>query len=387
MYRILNLKKFNLILLLIILSVGFNDYFIGKNFLLIFNTNYIWVIRFFIIIIILLFQINNYEYYNKLEIKHLILFAPIFISIIVNSHNIEVSLIKYWLGHYFYIHIIFFLFQSKQLISERTVKLIGFILVLLGFFSSYCFFDIAQKLNIDYVNLGLNFINFPAWGFLGIFIISKDRPYILSILVFCSLVIFYSDVSRSAFLATIIFFLIISKKDFKIFNFFSYSSIILFSLLMTLIVSIIEFDTDITNTLSTGRGHIWAAHWMELRNFKIEDKMFGGPVDYEILKDNLLQYSQINVNTDNFFQIHSASLKTLLDYGIIGFLFILLIFKNKKQDYSNKLFNLSNAIFFFCFIMSSLGSSTNFIKFDIYGLLMFVTLSISNKKILKDNVI
>ena len=113
----------------------------------------------------------------------------------------------------------------------------------------------------------------------------------------------------------------------------------------------------------------------------------GGPVDYEILKDNLLQYSQINVNTDNFFQIHSASLKTLLDYGIIGFLFILLIFKNKKQDYSNKLFNLSNAIFFFCFIMSSLGSSTNFIKFDIYGLLMFVTLSISNKKILKDNVI
>ena len=156
---------------------------------------------------------------------------------------------------------------------------------------------------------------------------------------------------------------------------------------MTLIVSIIEFDTDITNTLSTGRGHIWAAHWMELRNFKIEDKMFGGPVDYEILKDNLLQYSQINVNTDNFFQIHSASLKTLLDYGIIGFLFILLIFKNKKQDYSNKLFNLSNAIFFFCFIMSSLGSSTNFIKFDIYGLLMFVTLSISNKKILKDNVI
>ena len=115
MYRILNLKKFNLILLLIILSVGFNDYFIGKNFLLIFNTNYIWVIRFFIIIIILLFQINNYEYYNKLEIKHLILFAPIFISIIVNSHNIEVSLIKYWLGHYFYIHIIFFFISIKTI--------------------------------------------------------------------------------------------------------------------------------------------------------------------------------------------------------------------------------------------------------------------------------
>jgi len=388
MFQIFNLRKFNLVLLLIILSVGFQDYFIEKNFILIFNANYIWVIRFFVIIIIFLFQINNYKYYNKVEIKNIILFVPIFMSIIINSHNIDGSLIKYLFGHYFYIHIIFFLFQSKHLINDSTVKLIGYILILLGFLSSYCSFDLALKLNIDYADsLGLNFINFPAWSFLGIFILFKDRPYLFSVLVLCSLVIFISDEVRSASLATIIFFLIVSKKDFKIFNFFSYSSLILFSLLMTLFVSIIEFDTNITSTISTGRGHIWAAHWMQFKNFNIEDIMFGGKVDYEILKDLLSQYSQINVLLDNFFQIHSVSLKTLLDYGIIGFLFIMLIFKNKKQDYSDKLFNLSNAIFFFCLAISSLNSSTNFIKFDIYGLLMLIALSISNQKYLKNNVI
>jgi hypothetical protein len=68
----------------------------------------------------------------------------------------------------------------------------------------------------------------------------------------------------------------------------------------------------------------------------------------------------------------------LLDYGIIGFILIVLIFKKNNKVF-NKFSIIAKALFFFCLTISALNSSTNFLKFDIYGLLMFFALALSNK--------
>jgi hypothetical protein len=210
-------------------------------------------------------------------------------------------------------------------------------------------------------------------------LLSFNRIFIFHILITVFLIIFYIKIERSAFLATLIFYLIIQKKDFGIFKKFSYSIWILLSFVASLIISFVEFNQAITETVSTGRGHIWWLNFEQFINGNYVEILFGKLINYIKLTDKALLYSsQINLSTDNFNQLHSISIKTLLDYGIIGFILIVLIFKKNNKVF-NKFSIIAKALFFFCLTISALNSSTNFLKFDIYGLLMFFALALSNK--------
>lgn len=356
------------------------DFFIQQYLYDIFNNNnFVWYFRFFVFIIILFFHIINYQYLKKIETKYFFLFLFFSFTLTIKLINVENSLLRYYFGHLFYIYIIFFLFQSKEFLNEKVLKFIALILVLLGFLSSYCYVELNLNDKI-YDTHRINYINFPSYSVLGLLLLLNNRLILFYFFLSSFLIIYYIESVRAAFVALAIFYLIIREKDFKIFSLFSYSSWIILILMGTIVTSFIEFDKGITESLSTGRGHIWFAHLMELKNFKINEIMFGGIIDFEKMQNNLTNYEQINIQTDNFFQIHSVVLKTLVDYGIIGFLIIVIIFRNKKKNLFTKIGIYSNAMFFFCLAMSSLNSSTNLIKFNIYGLLMIIALAVSNKK-------
>ena len=89
--KIFAFKKFNLILFLILLSAGFQDFFIQELNYQIFNVDYfIWIFRFVVIFMILLYQSSNYRHFVKLEQKYVIIFLLFSIAIVLNSLNSKV---------------------------------------------------------------------------------------------------------------------------------------------------------------------------------------------------------------------------------------------------------------------------------------------------------
>lgn len=379
--KIFAFKQFNFILFLILLTAGFQDFFIQKLFYQIFNTDYfIWIFRFITIFMILLYQLSNYRIFLKLEQKYVIIFLLFAIIIVFNSLNFKENLLKYYFGYFFYFYIIIFLFQAKDLFSEKSIKLIGLTLFFLGCLSSFvfCYLEFYfSDIGIELPNL--NFISFPYYGFIGFFLLFYNRVSLFIFFIISFIIIFYYDEARTSLIATIIFYLIIKKKDLGLFRIFSFPIWILFTLIITFIVGIFEFEQPLTETLSTGRGHIWMVYWMEFSKLSFFEILFGTFIDFENTLNNISLYPQINVSANFFTELHNTSLKTLLDLGLVGFFLILFLFKNKSRDYSNKLIVIANALFFVSLIVASLNSTTNFIKFDIYGLLMLISLAITNK--------
>jgi hypothetical protein len=324
--------------------------------------------------------LSNYRHFVKLEQKYVIIFLLFAITIVFNSLNFKENLLNYYFGYLFYFYIIIFLFQTKELFSEKSIKLIGLTLFFLGCLSSFSYNNLKFYFSdIVIESSGLNFINFPNYGFISLFLLFYNRVLIFIFLIISSIIIFYYDEARSCLLATIIFYLIIKKKDLGLFRIFSFSIWILFTLIITLIAGILEFEQSFTTSLSGGRGHIWMIYWMKFSKLSFFEILFGTSFDFVNILNNISQYPQINVLANFFIQLHNASLKTLLDLGLVGFVLILFLFKNKSRDYSNKLIVIANALFFFNLAIVSLNSTTNFVKFDIYGLLMLISLAITNK--------
>jgi hypothetical protein len=379
LFKILNLNKFNLILGLIFLSIGINEFYINTLLYRILGTNnYLWVLRLFVIVVLIFYQLNNYRYFKKLDKYYCKLFLCIMFSLAFSSLSYMNNFFTYWASHFFYIYIIFFLLMTKELLNQETIKYIGKLLLFLGFVSIFGYYNLIYQ-SSDTASFTLDLIGIPTIFLIGALLLSFNRIFIFHILITVFLIIFYIKIERSAFLATLIFYLIIQKKDFGIFKKFSYLIWILLSFVASLITGFVEFNQAITEAVSTGRGHIW---WLNLEQFingNYVEILFGKLINYIELTDKAHLYSpQINLPTDNFNQLHSISIKTLLDYGIIGFILIVLIFKKNNKVF-NKFSIIAKALFFFCLTISALNSSTNFLKFDIYGLLMFFALALSNK--------
>jgi len=380
----LTFKRFNLILILIFLSIGINDFFV-MSFMkkMMGSDNYLWIFRICILTILILFGLKDYLSYLKIKYNYAILVSLITFTILISSYNSFIfftDFTKNLLGHFFYIYIIFFLLQTKEIINNKTIEFIGLLLILLGLLSSLSYILIGGSDAIrNPAGVYLNVINFPTYGFIGLLIVAQKRVYIFYLVITIILTITYLEINRTLFLAAIIFYLISQKKDLGIFKIFSYSTWIILSLIATLIIGIIEFDQLTTTSFSTGRGQIWMMNWIQFINFDFLSALFGSTINYNNNLDIYENYDQINLSL-NYFQLHSVTLKTLLDYGIMGFIIVMIIFKNKKQKRFEDSFNLINALFFSCFVIASLNSSTNFIKMDIYGLLMFIALAASNQK-------
>ena len=386
-YKILNLNKFNLILGLIFLSIGINEFYIHILLYRILGTyNYLWVLRFFVIVVLIFYQLNNYRYFKKIDKYYYKLFLCIMFSLALSSLNYMNNFFTYWAVHFFYIYIIFFLLMTKQLLNQETIKYIGKLLLFLGFISYFSYYNLIYQPNKT-ASFTIDLITIPTIGLIGALLLFFNRIFIFHILITTFFIIFYVKIERSSFLATLIFYLIIQKKDFGIFKKFSYSIWILLFFVVSLITAFFEFPQGITETISTGRGHIWATNFGEFMNGNYFEILFGKTINYAELSDKTLLYlPQINLPSDNFNQLHSISLKTLVHYGIIGFILILLIYKKKNNTF-NKFSILANALFIFCLIISSLNSSASFLKFDIFGLLTFFALALSNKTYyLKPNI-
>ena len=379
LFKILNLNKFNLILGLIFLSIGINEFYINTLLYRILGTNnYLSVLRLFVIIVLIFYQLNNYRYFKKLDKFYCKLFLCIMFSLAFSGLSYMNNFFTYWASHFFYIYIIFFLLMTKELLNQETIKYIGKLLLFLGFISILGYYNLIYQ-SSNTASFTSDLITIPTIFLIGALLLSFNRIFIFHILITVFLIIFYIKIERSAFLATLIFYLIIQKKDFGIFKKFSYSIWILLSFVASLIISFVEFNQAITETVSTGRGHIWWLNFEQFINGNYVEILFGKLINYIELTDKALLYSsQINLSTDNFNQLHSISIKTLLDYGIIGFILIVLIFKKNNKVF-NKFSIIAKALFFFCLTISALNSSTNFLKFDIYGLLMFFALALSNK--------
>ena len=381
--QIFVIKKFHLALILIFLAIGMNDLFIMNYLNKITGTdNLLWIFRFGVLLILILFGLHNYLSYFKLKLHYLIFIFLIAFVVLISSFNSFISLTdftKNLLGHVFYIYIILYLLSSKEIITDKTIQFIGVILLLLGALSSLSFLLLGENNTVrDPAGTYLNIINFPTFGFIGLLLISQKRVLIFYMVIMIILLISFLEINRSLFIAVIIFYLIIQKKDLGIFKLFSYSTWIILSLITTLIVGILEFEQLSTTTFSTGRGQIWMINWMQFINLDFLSILFGNTINYDNTFNISENFDQINLSM-NFFQLHSTPLKTLLDYGIIGFILIMIIFKNKKQYRFDHSYDLINALFFSCFLLVSLNSSTSFIKMDIYVLLMFVALAASNK--------
>jgi len=385
LHQILTIKRFHIALILIFLSIGINDFFIMSLLnKVIGSDSYLLIFRSFVIMILILFGLRNFSYISITN-HNFVLFLLVALTILIGSFNslsTISSLLKYLFGHVFYICIIIYLLQTKEIYDSKTFKLIGLMLIVLGAFSSIGFFLSDANTGLkDPSAIFLNMINFPTFGFIGFLIITYDRALFFHLLVILILMISYLEINRSLFLSVIVFYLIIQNKDFGFFKNFSYSTWIFLSLIFTLVIGIIEFDQSVTTTMSSGRGHIWMLNWIQFLNLDLNSILFGTTIDYNNVINVSEDYSQINTML-NYQQLHSVSLKTLLDYGIFGFIFIIIIFKNKKNYRSDYLFYLSSAIFFTCFTLTALNSVTNFIKMDLYGLLMFISLAASNQKFL-----
>lgn len=379
----ITIKRLNFILLLIFLSIGINDFFI-MSFLkqIIGSDSYLWIFRFSVLSALISIGLTDYLSYLKIKYHYSILIFLIFFIILISSYNSFITLndsAKNLLGHVFYIYIIFYLLQTKEIINDKTIEFIGFLLILLGVLSSLSFLFLGGNDAVrNPAGTYLNIINFPTFGFIGLLLVSQRRIIIFYLVLTIILTISFLEINRSLFLATIIFYLIVQKKDLGIFKIFPYSIWILLSLIVTLIIGILEFEQFTTTTISTGRGQIWMINWIQFINLDFLSILFGNTISYDNTLDISENYDQINLSL-NLYQLHSVALKTLLDYGIIGFILIMIIFNNKKQFRFDHSYDLTNALFFSCLAIVSLNSSTNFIKMDIYGLLMFVALAAYNQ--------
>lgn len=385
----LTIQKKNLSLILIFISIGINDFFIMSYLTKIFGTEiFLWPLRYLILIMIFFLNKNNLRFYISKRNYPLIVFffASIIFGTIISTLSIGL-LISNIITHFFYISILLFLFQANDLFDEDTFQFIGSILVILGVISALCFLLLDIETIRDPAGKYINLINFPTYGFLGLMILTFKRPYIFIIITILILVVAFYEINRTLVLATIIFYLIIGKKDFGFFKKISYPFLILLTLLITLIIGFFEINILTTQTLSNGRGQIWYINFLSLINSDILSILFGSRINNLDMINQSYEYNYIN-HSINYFQLHSVIFKTLLDYGIIGFILVLFIFANSnKRSQFNSQLHLYVSLFFFNYIVVILNSSTNFVKYDLYGLILFVALagSITNIKKSIDN--
>lgn len=383
----LTIQKKNLSLILIFISIGINDFFIMGYLTKIFGTEiFLWPLRYLILIMIFVLNKNNSRFF--ISKSNYPLFVFFFVSIIFGTIISTLSvgfLLLNLITHFFYISILLFLFQANDLFDEDTFQFIGFILVILGAISALCFLLLNIEAVRDPAGKYFNVINFPTYGFLGLMIVTFKRPYIFSIITILILIMAFYEINRTLFLATIIFYLIINKKDFGFFKKISYPFLILLTLLITLLIGFLEINILTTQTLSNGRGQIWYINFISFINSDISSILFGTLFNNLNLINLSNEYNYIN-HSINYFQLHSVVFKTLLDYGIVGFIILLFIFANtNKRTQSNSQRHLYVSLFFFNYIIIILNSSTNFVKYDLYGLILFVALAVLKANIKKIN--
>ena len=105
--QIFVIKKFHLALILIFLAIGMNDLFIMNYLNKITGTdNLLWIFRFGVLLILILFGLHNYLSYFKLKLHYLIFIFLIAFVVLISSFNSFISLTdftKNLLGHVFYI--------------------------------------------------------------------------------------------------------------------------------------------------------------------------------------------------------------------------------------------------------------------------------------------
>ena len=375
-YFLISKSKLGLFLIALSLVI-INDQFISALLLKLFvNPNLLWIIRFTLLLFVFAIHFSDIFYY-KSDLKYYLLFSIIF-TIIITGFFISATKLEflpnYAASHIYYIlSIIYVWYILKFNFSSDFLKFLGKIFIIFGLVSSMGYLFLAPEEIRNPAEVNLNLISFPSYGFFAPLLVSYHRTILFNIIFILIILISYLAIDRSSLVASIIFYLVVRNFDFGISKVFSYAGWIILALIFTLFLGIIDAGKSTTETMLTGRGTIWLTMWAEFFNNDLPSIFFGNAGDYNdnamrILTNSDIYSEWVNI-TLHFYQSHSVGLKTLWDYGFVGLFAILFLFKgNIRVSSVNS--SAADALFISSLVIASLNSSTNLIKFDIFGFFM-----------------
>ena len=381
MSLVISKTKFSIFL--IILSVAINEKFVSYFILgMVPDGLVLWVLRAIVISIVLLLNLRSLGGKKSVTWLTKVLFLltmTVSFGFILSAADLIYypQFICTWAYYIFLFWVIYILIgRSTEDDFARFVLLVFFFF---GLVYSFGWINLNPEEVSDPNGIYLNIINFPIYGFVALLALTSRKIILFHAVFLYTIVMSFLAHERTLLISTLIFYIVrqglgcnFSSKLFRVFAF-------TFLLIATGIVGVLESEVITTETLSTGRGEIWGALWRYYLNSGIGQLLFGNPTNYlsdfgSSIERFTGQSEVVNLSL-NYSQAHSIALKTLMDFGLLGFIIILVLLVGGNACREVKDGAVARAVFYSALTISGLNSSTNIIRFDMVGLLLIFSLA------------